>query len=213
MIKESLEDTILIQNILENDKKSEKLLYDKYKKILTDYLNKKYPQNSECDDDVSEILIKVFLSLDRFDSSKSKFKTWVFNIAKNFMIDKSRCSFKITNNGNTNNIYLYNGNDTITLNSSEASFDTTVYNGIANDTTFTTSNDCDFMNFENSISVNYVSNQLDSCDFSFLNMHYGYGYSYSEIGAEFNVSSNTVSNRVSYIKDKLKKNNINETIY
>ena len=213
MTEKNLEDIILIQNILEGDKKSEEILYEKYKKILIDYLRKKYPQNSECEDDVSEILIKVFFSLSNFDSNKSKFKTWVFSIAKNYMIDKSRCSNKPHLSDST--ITINNTSDNFTLDNSTmftTSSDTTSYY-VDNELTSFTSNNCDIINFENSVSVNYVSEQLSSCDFSFLNMHYVYGYSYCEIGSEFNLSSNTISNRVNYIKDKLKKNNNNEIIF
>jgi DNA-directed RNA polymerase specialized sigma24 family protein len=38
-------------------------------------------------------------------------------------------------------------------------------------------------------------------------MKYLQGYDYNEIGKEFNVSSSTVSNKVNYIKTKLKKQN------
>lgn len=213
MKKKNTEDTILIQNILEGDKQSEEKLYEKYKKILTDYLRKEFPRNSEYEDDVSEILIKVFLSLSNYDLEKSKFKTWVFTIAKNYMIDKSRCTWKLTNNNNTNDYYFYDA-DSITLQNASLtmSSDTTTYTSDGS-THIYTSNNCDFIEFENTVSVNYVSNQLKSCDFTFLNMHYGYGYSYCEIGNEFNVSSNTVSNRVNYIKNKLKKCNNKEIIY
>jgi DNA-directed RNA polymerase specialized sigma24 family protein len=36
-------------------------------------------------------------------------------------------------------------------------------------------------------------------------MKYVQGYDYCEIGQEFNISSNTASNRVNYIKTKLKE--------
>lgn len=209
MIEKNLEDTILIQNILEGSKKAEQILYDKYKKILTDFLNQKYPYNSECEDDVSEILIKTFLSISDYDPEKSKFKTWIFTIAKNHMIDKSRCSHYI--NGT---ITLTDIDDSITIDNSSyaVSNNTTLFDGNVQ-ATFTSSNSADLINFENATSINYVSDQLESCDFSFLNMHYVYGYTYCEIGTEFNVSSNTVSNRVNYIKDKLKKKNSEEFIY
>lgn len=60
--------------------------------------------------------------------------------------------------------------------------------------------------FENCNMLNYITTQLDSKDFCMLNMHYNMGYSYSEIGSEFNMTSTTVSNRVNYVKYKLKNN-------
>ena len=38
-------------------------------------------------------------------------------------------------------------------------------------------------------------------------MKYIGGYSHCEIGKEFNLTSSTVSNRINYIKTKLKKKN------
>jgi RNA polymerase sigma factor (sigma-70 family) len=203
-----MEDTILIQNILKGDKKSEQELFNKYKNILTSYLKSKYPQNNECEDDVSEILIKIFTSLSKFNPQKSKFKTWVFTIAKNYMIDKSRCNYVLKNShNNTFNISI---NDTTYNNSSLTATSSHInYNEHHQSMTI---NDNNFNIVDNQTSINYVSNQLETCDFTFLNMHYGYGYSYCEIGNEFNVSSDTVSNRVNYVKDKLRKNNCNEVI-
>jgi RNA polymerase sigma factor (sigma-70 family) len=66
--------------------------------------------------------------------------------------------------------------------------------------------------FENSNSISYISTQLSPQDFTLLDMKYVQGYDYNEIGKEFNVTSTTISNRVNYIKTKIKKNNI-ELIY
>jgi len=203
-----MEDTILIQNILQGDKKAEQKLYEKYRPILINYIKSKYPQNLEYEDDVSEILIKVFVSLPKYKSKKSKFKSWVFTIAKNYMIDKLRC----TNKNNKYNINLSTINDNTNFQNSTTSltFDTTT---ITNTNDSMEINATNTISFDNDVSVNYISSQLETCDFTFLNMHYGYGYSYCEIGNEFNISSNTVSNRVNYVKNKLKKDNINEIIY
>lgn len=211
-MEKNLEDIALIQNILEGDKKSEKLLYEKYKKILNDYIKNKYPQNFEYEDDISEILIKIFLSLSKYDVKKSKFKTWVFNITKNYMIDKSRCNF-IVDNISSGTYKISDNFDTITyqnMSSTTTNITHTNYNGNNYNITL---NDGDYNTFENQTSINFISDQLDSCDFTFLNMHYLYGYSYCEIGDEFNVSSNTISNRVNYIKNKLKKCNNGEIIF
>jgi len=73
--------------------------------------------------------------------------------------------------------------------------------------TFTTSNCCAGIEFENCSSINYISDQITPQDFTLLDMKYVQGYDYNEIGAEFDVTSSTISNRVNYIKTKLKKNN------
>lgn len=59
--------------------------------------------------------------------------------------------------------------------------------------------------FEINSTLNYLSDHMVSCDYTFLDMKYIQGYSYNEIGTEFNMNSTTISNRVNYIKGKLKE--------
>ena len=80
----------LILRTLNGDNKAYEKIYNQYKEKISGYLFKKYPFNSEHEDDIAEILFKVFQKLKDFDSTKSKFDTWVIMIAKNYMIDKSR---------------------------------------------------------------------------------------------------------------------------
>jgi DNA-directed RNA polymerase specialized sigma24 family protein len=62
--------------------------------------------------------------------------------------------------------------------------------------------------FENNNTLSYLSSQISPSDYTLLSMKYIQGYNYNEIGNEFNITSSTVSNRINYIKTKLKKNNI-----
>lgn len=135
------------------------------------------------------------MNLKSFDASKSKFRSWVFSIAKNYMIDKWRCG---SNTINCCQISLSNNNNFITSTNTNA--DNLIY--------YTTSN----FKFENNDSINYISTQLSPQDFTLLDMKYMQGYIYCEIGKEFNVTSSTISNRINYIKTKLKNNN-SEVIY
>lgn len=184
-------------------------LYNRYKKVVNNYLICKYSAYQDLEDDVSEIMIKIFMNLSSFDESKSKFKSWVFSIAKNYMIDKWRsnscCTTLFTNSGTFTNTSdcLYNASNT-----NSTGF-------LASNTlSFSSSNNfCSTNNaFEISNSINYISTQLSPQDFTLLDMKYIQGYDYNEIGKEFNVTSSTISNRVNYIKTKLKKNNT-EVIY
>ena len=83
-------DEVIIQNILNGKKADEKLLYDRYKKIIEDYIISKYKNIPEHEDCVSEIMIKIFVNLKNFDINKSKFKTWAISVLKNYMNDKWR---------------------------------------------------------------------------------------------------------------------------
>ena len=162
-------------------------------------MKKKYSIYYDLDDDVSEIMIKVFMNLSSFDVEKSKFRSWVFSIAKNHMIDKWR-----------NNTITLTGNSCITIDvtNNGGNYVTSTDTSVIDFNTNTTTNCCaSSMELENSSSISYVSDQLTPQDFTLLDMKYVQGYTYNEIGCEFNLTSSTISNKVNYIKTKLKKNN------
>ncbi len=164
-------------------------MYDKYRIIVKNYLKHKYSNYSDIDDDVSEIMIKMFYSLNSFDKTKSKFKSWVISIAKNYMIDKWRCGVATLNSFDNDNV-------TFTINNSGNMF--------IEDSIFSMTYDSGC--YDNCSSVNYISEQLSPQDFTLLDMKYVRGYDYCEIGKEFNLTSSTVSNKINYIKTKIKKN-------
>lgn len=200
------DDNYLIENFLNNDLISQEILYDKYKKIINNFLRKKFLINYN-EDDVSEILIRVFLNLKEFDSTKSKFRSWVFSIAKNYMIDKWRTGITILTSNFDNTLTVINNTSCKSfVSTGNSSGD---WSDFANSNNYAISDSRIMSNtdFENCSSINYISKQLSPVDFTLLNMKYVQGYDYSEIGKEFNVTSTTISNRVNYIKTKLKKNN------
>jgi len=166
--------------LIGKDQATQKILYNKYQKIINDFILSKYPLNKFTDDDVSEILIKIFNKLNTYNPIKSKFKSWIFTITKNHMIDKWREESNMTTKMSSNSF-----NDTITISSPMIMTDSI---------------------FEYVDSTNYVLSLLTPKDYTFLRMKYLEGYDYNEIGIEFNLTSTTVSNRINYIKSKLKKN-------
>jgi RNA polymerase sigma-70 factor, ECF subfamily len=184
MVETEITDNILIQNILRGDVESENILYKKYKKIITSNIKKKCSKNNYVDDDVSEIMMKIFSSLNSFDPQKSKFSTWVYNICKNFLINKNK---KETNNNLINN-------NTINVDLTYS---------IQN--TFELSHNQTSCSYDNLNMIEFLKNKISHTDFNYLDLHYNQGYSYCEIGKEYNLSSETISNRVNYVKTKLKK--------
>ena len=186
-MKEKEEDIQLIQNIINGDDNAEKILYDKYRTIVGNFIKNKYPKNKYVEDDVSEIIIKVFINLKNYDSTKCQFKSWVLSITKNYMIDKWR--------SNVEKLSL--------LNHANYSVSMSENPGIISYSSYTCSNPTH--SFETENTINFLSTQISSCDYTLLDMKYIQGYNYNEIGQEFNLSSNTVSNKVNYIKNKLKK--------
>jgi RNA polymerase sigma factor (sigma-70 family) len=158
--------------------------------IIENYLKHKFSKYRDLEDDVSEILIKIYINLSKFDNTKSKFNSWCLSIANNHMIDKWRDS-------SISSTYISKKNTTTI---SEDINDLTNY---FNKNYNTSSN----IDVENLSSINYVTSQLSEYDYNLLNMKYIQGYNYSEIGKEFNITSTTASNKINYIKSKLKKNN------
>ncbi|MFW6243176.1 MAG: sigma-70 family RNA polymerase sigma factor, partial [bacterium] len=124
---------------------------------------------------------------------KSKYISWVYTITKNYIIDKWRCS---------SNTFELSGNLSISLENNDIVDDYYSNNMLYNNNVYTTSTST--FDFETNSTVNFISKQLTPKDYTMLDMKYVQGYNYDEIGKEFNVTSTTVSNRVNYIKTKLK---------
>jgi len=197
----------LIQNTLSGNPQAQEILYEKYKKSVRNFLKKKYSVCYDLDDDVAEIMIKVFMNLNSYDKTKSKFRSWVFSIAKNHMVDKWRNNAITLTGSNTNCVISYSTNTIDISDNGNGSYTTSNTAALLEGSSFT-SNGCSAdYEFENCSSINMIVDQITPQDYTLLDMKYMQGYNYNEIGSEFNVSSNTISNRVNYIKTKLKKNN------
>jgi len=173
-----MESIDLIEAVLNGDSKSEKKLFNKYNKIISDYILSKYGNYSDLEDDVIEIISKVFINLKKFDKTKSNFKTWVITITKNHLIDKRRKG---------NNQYYFcdysNIDDTI--------------NNINNHNAV-----------ENNDILNIISKYINEEDFNLISLKYYDGYTLNEIGKEFSIQINDVNNKINRIKKKLKKINV-----
>lgn len=183
----------LILETLSGNTKAYEKIYTVYKEKVSGYLFKKYQFNSEHEDDVSEILIKIFDRLMEYDSTKAKFDTWVIMIAKNYMIDKSRKHspkyVSFTSNTFTTDSIGYNSN---TSTASCSMLEPASYMNSPHDT------------LENSDSLDFISNKISVNDFSMLTMN-SQGYSYNEIAKEFGSNESKISNKLNYTRSKLKK--------
>lgn len=190
----------LIQEILNGSKEAENKFYSICYKHVEDYMKYNYSSIYDVEDDISEILIKLFANLFKYNSELSQFKSWVNNITKNHMIDKWRASGTTVTTSlsdmDVNSGFTNSSANTTAIDVSFAVSTTTNNLGI-------TTNICG--SYEVNDTVNYITSELSSCDYTLLNMKYVQGYSYDEIGCEFNLSSSTVSNKVNYIKSKIKK--------
>lgn len=181
-----------IKKINNGNRNAEKELFDYTKSKIKFFLENQYPTNS-IEDDTSDIVIKIFEKINLFDGRKSKYHTWITNVAKNHMIDKSRVY--------ANNVFFVSTSGAATTDTLDI-----INNGSNISVTLKSNND--FISaYENKDTVLALSNTINSSDLSLLKMKYSSGYNYEEIGKEVNMDKTKVSNRVNYIKRKIKKGN------
>lgn len=194
----------LIADTLQGDKKAQHELYEIFQRKINLYLLNKYSGNFDHSDDVCEISMKIFENLKNFDPSKSKFDTWIYSIARNYMIDKSR-KHKPVYVSFTSNTFNCDDNFNSTT-TSNMSYDpmstlTSSLNMVEPESYYQSPHNT----LEINDSLNFISNKIGINEFSMLTMKYKEGYSYNEIAKEFNCDESKVSNKVNYSKLKIKK--------
>jgi RNA polymerase sigma-70 factor, ECF subfamily len=68
------------------------VIYNKYHQTVLNYLQYKGINSDIACEICNDVFLKVHKSINEYDSKQSEFKTWLFNIAKNAMIDHFRSS-------------------------------------------------------------------------------------------------------------------------
>ena len=62
-------------------------IYNEYFPKIYNYIFYRLMSREDTEELVSEVFIKVATNLERFDSEKAQFKTWIYQIAQNTLID------------------------------------------------------------------------------------------------------------------------------
>ncbi|MBI2436526.1 MAG: sigma-70 family RNA polymerase sigma factor [Candidatus Magasanikbacteria bacterium] len=89
-VRSEFDDNTVIDNINSGDKKSEEMLYRKYKEYVFDLALKMTHCNNPLAEDVAqEVWVKVFKNLSKFEK-ESSFSTWLYRVTKNVFIDYTR---------------------------------------------------------------------------------------------------------------------------
>jgi RNA polymerase sigma-70 factor (ECF subfamily) len=127
----------------------------------------------EAEDILSEVFIKVWQNLKKFNSSKASFKTWIFSIARNSSIDFLRKK-KIT---------LFSDLESMGI-SDEIFQDTIADEGSLSDENLDKIQDLDFLN--------QALEKLSPAEKSILLLRYQEDMSFEEISEIFQKSSNTI---------------------
>ena len=71
------------------------VLYDRYAQQVYRYALSQVRSAADADDIVSETMLAVFVNLNRFDSTRGTFRTWLFTIATNKVRDAQRIPLRL----------------------------------------------------------------------------------------------------------------------
>ncbi|MES2930710.1 MAG: RNA polymerase sigma factor [Patescibacteria group bacterium] len=82
-------DEDVITQYLEGDPQALKILIDRYTPILYNF-TARFTGTFHAADVVQDVFIKAWKSIGKFNASKARFKTWIFAIARNTIIDHLR---------------------------------------------------------------------------------------------------------------------------
>lgn len=202
-------DIELINQIRNGSKKAEEILYNKYKQIITRYLRYKRYNNFDLDDCVSEILIKIFTQIDKYDSSKSAFSTWVITIINNHIINMSKIhanNIRTVSYTTSESIkYNYSNSDNTYYNSINSNYNkisTTIEGSLA----YSISDSTTINSIDNASTLMLISSMINDKDFEMLKLKYVDGYSYDDLSNIYSENKDKICNRVNYLKSKIQKN-------
>jgi RNA polymerase sigma-70 factor (ECF subfamily) len=88
-------DEELIEDYLSGDSNSLKIIIDKYTNAIYNFVSR-FVERDIASDITQDIFIKVWKNLKKFNKKKAIFKTWIFTIARNTVIDYLRKKKAIT---------------------------------------------------------------------------------------------------------------------
>ena len=82
-----VDDNTIITEVLNGKTESFKLLVEKYERPVICMVKNLISDFHGCEDIAQDVFMEVYISLGLYDSSKSKFSTWLFTIARNKSIN------------------------------------------------------------------------------------------------------------------------------
>lgn len=111
-------DEQLVTDYLKGDEKALEILVSQYLKPIYNFAYRYVGDTHYAEDITQEVFVKMWRNLKKFDQTR-KFKTWIFNIAKNASIDflrkKKAIPFSVFDNEEGENIITDNLIDTAPL--------------------------------------------------------------------------------------------------
>lgn len=185
MISRQEKDLELLSAILKhNDSKANNELYGFYTDEIKKHIKKKFRLTEEDAEDLtSDTVVKMLSNLITYENDKSNFRTWVITIADNTVINHKN---KLSNNIEH---FVYTHIEDIDKNEfieipTQESFEET---------------------FSMNSTLNYITSDLDEDSTDMIHKKYVEGKTHKEIGVHYSLTSTTVSNKINYIKTKMRK--------
>ena len=78
-----IEEQAIIENIINGDIESFRLLVERYQKPVIRMINNIVNDNHICEDVAQDVFLSAYKKLATFDNTQSRFSTWLFTIARN----------------------------------------------------------------------------------------------------------------------------------
>ncbi len=85
-----MDESLLIKRVRDQDQKALYLLYDKYSAALFGVILRICRNRSMAEDILQETFVKIWKNISSYDSSKGRFYTWAYRIAKNTSLNALR---------------------------------------------------------------------------------------------------------------------------
>jgi len=185
MISRQEKDIDLILAILNtNNTKASNELYGFYTEEIKKHIKKKFKLTEEDAEDLTaDTLVKMLSFLTTYEKEKANFRTWVITIADNIVINHKK---KLSNNiehYHYTHIEDIDKNQFIEIPSQESYEETYSVNQ----------------------TLNYITSDLDADSTDMLHKKYVEGQTHKEIGVHYSLTSSTVSNKINYMKTKMRK--------
>ena len=155
-----------------------------YTSQLYNFIRRHGFNNEEAEDMLQDVFVKVWKSIDKFDESKSSFRTWIFTITKNTIYDSLR------KNKNTETVFSLND-----INESGKEMD--MEDGSA-DILKT------LERIQNNKELLIAIDKLNTDEKTILLLHFEDGLTFDEIATVFDLSINTVKSKYRRLLLKLR---------
>ncbi len=83
-----LTDKDIVNNILDGNKELFSVLMDKYHNEIFSYIFNITTNYDTTDDLVQEVFLRVYQNLNKYDSNKAKFRTWLYRVCSNYVLNQ-----------------------------------------------------------------------------------------------------------------------------